>query len=152
MHIGQREVLGNFYAGMPCSLCYFCTTFLYYFIGNDHVSAQSLLESLWAYEEWKREKLIDSDADFVARAEDLRRRTSDRTVPGSSSAVENSPAQSVSNSGGREDNLCVVCMSASRGVVLMPCGHLAVCQSCYGRLQQCPICRSVIRGAIRSYL
>ena len=54
--------------------------------------------------------------------------------------------------GSAQESVCVVCMSAARSVVLIPCGHLAVCQSCYGRLQQCPVCRSVIRGAIRSYM
>ena len=34
-------------------------------IGNDFPSAQHLLESLWAYEEWKTENHIESDTEFV---------------------------------------------------------------------------------------
>ena len=43
-------------------------------IGNDFTSAQQLLETLWAYKEWKNEKHIDSDADFLAITNELRRR------------------------------------------------------------------------------
>ena len=124
-------------------------------IGNDFASAQQLLESLWAYEDWKSEKHIESDADFVARAEELRRHLADSaaTIPLATSATPVSPASaSAQQTGAAQDSACVVCMCAARSVVLIPCGHLAVCQSCYERLQQCPMCRSMIRGAIRSYM
>ena len=122
-----------------------------FYEGNDHQSAQQLLETLWAYEEWKSDKKIDSDADFVARAGELRRhRTDNNPPPEPSQTIGPSATQpAASNS---EESICVVCMSAPRSIVLIPCGHLAVCQSCYTRLQQCPVCRSVIRGAIRSYI
>lgn len=124
---------------------------------------QQLLESIWAYEEWKCEKRIESDLDFVARAEELRRQRlndKDRVEPNTSATPEERTRTQTgsANAGGAGDespenseSVCVVCMSAARAVVLMPCGHLAVCQSCYVRLQQCPVCRTVIRGAIRSY-
>ena len=124
--------------------------------GNDFPYAQQLLECLWAYEEWKSEKHIDSDADFVARAEELRRHAADNLVATSNSSTTDgepvviAPANT-QQTGSAQENVCVVCMSAARSVVLIPCGHLAVCQSCYSRLQQCPVCRSVIRGALRSY-
>ena len=127
--------------------------------GNDFPYAQQLLECLWAYEEWKSEKHIDSDADFVARAEELRRHVADNlmatTSTGSTTGGEPLVVIAPTNTqqtGSAQESICVVCMSAPRTVVLIPCGHLAVCQSCYGRLQQCPVCRSVIRGAIRSYM
>ena len=124
-------------------------------IGNDFTSAQQLLESLWAYEEWKNEKHIDSDADFVARAEELRRHFTESALATSSTttpATGDASSTLTQQTSAAQESVCVVCMSAARSVVLIPCGHLAVCQSCYGRLQQCPICRSVIRGAIRSYI
>ena len=133
------------------------TLYLYvvFTIGNDFTSAQQLLESLWAYEEWKNEKHIDSDADFVARAEELRRHFTESALATSSAttpATDDAASTATQQTGAAQDSVCVVCMSAARTVVLIPCGHLAACQSCYGRLQQCPICRSVIRGAIRSYI
>jgi hypothetical protein len=123
--------------------------------GNDFTSAQQLLESLWAYEDWKKEQHIESDADFVVRADQLRRQLADNEVtsPSTTSFTSGEPAfESTQQTGAAQDSACVVCMCAARSVVLIPCGHLAVCQSCYVRLQQCPICRSAIRGAIRSYM
>ena len=127
------------------------------FAGNDFPYAQQLLECLWAYEEWKSEKHIDSDADFVARAAELRRHAADNLVATSSSSTTGGEPVVVARGNAQQtvsaqESVCVVCMSAARSVVLIPCGHLAVCQSCYGRLQQCPVCRSLIRGAIRSYM
>ena len=134
------------------SLCYIGTV---RFIGNDFTSAQQLLEALWAYEEWKSEQHIENDADFVARAEELRRHLADSAIATQSAAshTNGEPATaSTQQIGSAQESMCVVCMSTARSVVLIPCGHLAVCQSCYTRLQLCPICRSAIRGAIRSYV
>ena len=122
-----------------------------FFAGNDHRSAQQLLETLWAYEEWKSDKKIDSDADFVARAAELRRhRAIDNPPPEQSQTT--GPAATQPAASNPAKSICVVCMSAPRAVLLIPCGHLVVCQSCYSRLQQCPACRVMVRGAIRSFV
>ena len=48
---------------------------------------------------------------------------------------------------------CVVCMDRRPSVVLIPCGHLCVCQPCSSRLQQqCPICRAAVTQMIQTYL
>ena len=130
-----------------------CHSWTLHLAGDDFKSAQQLLESLWAYEEWKNEQHIESDADFVARAEQLRRHFADSaaTAPSATSPTTREPASaSAKQTDAAQDSVCVVCLCAARSVVLIPCGHFAVCQSCYNRLQQCPICRSVIRGSIRS--
>jgi len=41
---------------------------------------------------------------------------------------------------------CVVCCEAERSVLLVPCGHLVLCQSCWALMQkrkfmECPVCR-----------
>jgi chromosome segregation ATPase len=41
-------------------------------------------------------------------------------------------------------NTCVVCLDSVASVACVPCGHLALCETCTGRLrrwQQCPVCR-----------
>uniref|UniRef100_H3CI50 Cell growth regulator with ring finger domain 1 n=1 Tax=Tetraodon nigroviridis TaxID=99883 RepID=H3CI50_TETNG len=43
--------------------------------------------------------------------------------------------------GGRD---CVVCQSAAVSVVLLPCRHACVCDSCGARFQACPICRAAV--------
>jgi hypothetical protein len=93
--------------------------------------------------------------EFVDRAEELRRHLGDiaATTPLAVNSLNNgSSSSSAQNAGEAQKSSCVVCMCATRTVVFIPCGHYAVCQSCYLRLQQCPICRSVIRGGIRSYM
>ena len=119
--------------------------------GNDHQSAQQLIETLWAYEEWKSDKKIDSDIDFIVRAEELRRHRADSN-PTPEPFQTTGPAATQPAASNSEESICVMCTSAPRSIVLIPCGHLAVCQGCYSRLQQCPVCRSVIRGAIRSFI
>lgn len=39
---------------------------------------------------------------------------------------------------------CVVCQSAAVSVVLLPCRHACVCDSCGAHFQSCPICRAVV--------
>lgn len=47
------------------------------------------------------------------------------------------------------DCVCRVCYDKPFNVVLVPCGHLAVCSSCAERCKDCPICRRSIRGTVR---
>ena len=80
--------------------------------GSEYRSAQQLIECLWAYEDWMHEKKIERDADCVARAAALRARP-DPNVEGDA-----------------DQRVCTVCMTSERSFLLIPCGHLAVCQSC----------------------
>src|SRR5947209_582714 len=36
---------------------------------------------------------------------------------------------------------CVVCMDKEREICIKSCGHLAYCQECASKMQECPICR-----------
>lgn len=66
--------------------------------------------------------------------------------------VEQQLAEQLSNLGLNEDdldddnNMCVVCMEALRTIVLVPCGHLALCKSCCEAIiekpakKECPLC------------
>lgn len=56
----------------------------------------------------------------------------------------------------REKQLCVVCLSEARSVILLPCRHFALCTQCLGTLfqqqrQTCPMCRHTIYEAIPVY-
>lgn len=51
------------------------------------------------------------------------------------------------NSVGEEiQNVCVICFSEPRNCIIMDCGHVCCCYSCYQALVQrkCPICRQAI--------
>ena len=47
--------------------------------------------------------------------------------------------------------LCVVCASAERAVVLMPCRHHQLCDRCASLLSICPSCRSRISNRIKVF-
>ena len=50
---------------------------------------------------------------------------------------------------------CVICMDQRKNHVLVPCGHLCVCQACAERITEegetCPICRTAVREAVAVY-
>ncbi|XP_014217084.1 mitochondrial E3 ubiquitin protein ligase 1 [Copidosoma floridanum] len=52
-----------------------------------------------------------------------------------------------------EDQLCVVCRSNPREIVLIPCGHVCLCEDCSLDVStNCPICRNYISQKNAAYL
>lgn len=52
----------------------------------------------------------------------------------------------------KDARTCKICMDDECGVVFLPCGHLVACVLCAPGISQCPICRSPIKGFVRTYL
>lgn len=52
----------------------------------------------------------------------------------------------------QEERTCKVCTDKEVSVVFIPCGHLVVCKECAPSMAQCPICRSTIKGTVRTFL
>ena len=53
---------------------------------------------------------------------------------------------------GSSQTQCVVCLDQHASVVIVPCGHLCVCQLCSSRLQQqCPVCRAAAAQMIQTF-
>ncbi|XP_074160516.1 baculoviral IAP repeat-containing protein 2-like isoform X3 [Sminthopsis crassicaudata] len=52
----------------------------------------------------------------------------------------------------QEERTCKVCMDKEVSVVFIPCGHLVVCKECSPSLRKCPICRSTIKGTVRTFI
>lgn len=52
----------------------------------------------------------------------------------------------------QEERMCKVCMDNQVSIVFVPCGHLVVCLECAPSLTQCPICRTPIRGTVRTFM
>ncbi|XP_054294081.2 baculoviral IAP repeat-containing protein 3 isoform X2 [Pongo pygmaeus] len=52
----------------------------------------------------------------------------------------------------QEERTCKVCMDKEVSIVFIPCGHLVVCKDCAPSLRKCPICRSTIKGTVRTFL
>lgn len=49
-----------------------------------------------------------------------------------------------------EIDLCIVCVTSTRSVVLVPCGHLVLCSTCSQCVQACPVCRAAIEERFQS--
>lgn len=47
---------------------------------------------------------------------------------------------------------CVICLSAPKDTVLVPCGHFCVCSSCAANVPSCPMCRTVIQFRQKVFL
>ncbi|XP_019637555.1 PREDICTED: uncharacterized protein LOC109479927 [Branchiostoma belcheri] len=52
----------------------------------------------------------------------------------------------------REERMCKICMEEDAVIVFLPCGHLAVCQTCSATLHNCPICRKQIDRTVRAFM
>ena len=51
-----------------------------------------------------------------------------------------------------EAKTCKVCMENDVDTVFLPCGHLVSCNQCSPKLRKCPVCRTYIRGTVRTFL
>lgn len=52
----------------------------------------------------------------------------------------------------RQDGQCIVCMDEVATHVMVPCGHLALCQQCSGLTSsRCPLCRQPAERVIRVF-
>ncbi|XP_020710349.2 mitochondrial E3 ubiquitin protein ligase 1 [Athalia rosae] len=53
----------------------------------------------------------------------------------------------------REDQLCVVCCSNPREIILLSCGHVCLCEDCAeGIITHCPVCRAPISERAPAYI
>lgn len=55
----------------------------------------------------------------------------------------------------KEDEACVVCLTNPREVVVLDCGHIAICADCAEQLPQphkCPVCRESITRILPVYM
>lgn len=55
----------------------------------------------------------------------------------------------------REDKLCVICHDHFKCVILLPCRHFCLCQTCVDTIQEsnpiCPLCRHFVTDSLKVY-
>jgi RING finger protein 26 len=56
-----------------------------------------------------------------------------------------------------EHNSCCICKENPKSMLLLPCRHICLCEECgenfhNGRLENCPVCRQMIRDILRVYI
>ncbi|KAJ8011583.1 hypothetical protein DPEC_G00059760 [Dallia pectoralis] len=82
------------------------------------------------------------------------RREYDSLVAGGSVEETGSPTGATPGGAGEQEttlnNACVICLTQARSCVLLDCGHVCCCYSCYQALPQptCPICRQNINRVV----
>lgn len=90
----------------------------------------------------------------------LRRYWKDRTeqrlaeeLRQSLSASRRERRQRVRDTDLREDQLCVVCRTNPLEIILLPCGHVCLCEDCSDDItSDCPVCRSPIIQKAAAYI
>ena len=55
-----------------------------------------------------------------------------------------------------EETQCVVCFDAPKDHIIVPCGHMCVCEACAEQLTKtrtptCPVCRRAIRETVKVF-
>ena len=45
---------------------------------------------------------------------------------------------------------CKICLDEKVGITFVPCGHLVTCKNCSPKIRKCPLCRTFIRGTIKT--
>ena len=48
-------------------------------------------------------------------------------------------------------SMCVVCMDAPLEMVLIPCGHMCICEGCSRQIIACPMCRQTVEDALKVF-
>ncbi|XP_055373289.1 mitochondrial E3 ubiquitin protein ligase 1 [Condylostylus longicornis] len=52
-----------------------------------------------------------------------------------------------------EDQLCVVCSTNPKEVIILPCGHVCLCEDCSQKIKDnCPVCRSLINSRAAAFI
>ena len=74
------------------------------------------------------------------------------TTAGPSEAMQ---SQAPSNTNRPENKRCCVCLSEESTIVIIPCGHLCLCNLCGDKFldnrDKCPICRVKVSSKLRVY-
>ena len=76
---------------------------------------------------------------------------------GEGGATTSQPAAAAGETMHEDNNrwLCVVCLEAEKGVLLLPCSHMCMCTACTESImansKQCPVCRSAIAATHRTF-
>ena len=52
----------------------------------------------------------------------------------------------------RDERLCRICYDREANIVFVPCGHLATCGNCASAFSDCPVCRTPIQTAVKTFM
>ncbi|XP_076084119.1 baculoviral IAP repeat-containing protein 3-like isoform X2 [Mytilus galloprovincialis] len=52
----------------------------------------------------------------------------------------------------RDQRLCKICLELDASIAFLPCGHLVCCSDCAPAMRKCPICRTYVKGTVKTFL
>ncbi|XP_013390417.1 baculoviral IAP repeat-containing protein 2-like [Lingula anatina] len=132
-------------------------------IGDDFPSAVSLLDAILKIEDEMNRQTAQGAAAMAVIPQEAPGQQplvpALAEVPASvatqnTSQTQNSEIKSLleENKRLKEERICKICMDEEVSVVFLPCGHLVACVQCAPALRNCAICRTAIKGTVRSIL
>lgn len=77
---------------------------------------------------------------------------STQTQPGQTKESKDVESLKEENRRLKDSMLCKVCMDKDISTLFLPCSHLVCCDDCAPTLHECPICRTAIRGSVRTFI
>lgn len=89
---------------------------------------------------------------FVKRRQEEEETAKNETVKKNLTEDETMQSLIEDNTRLKEARQCKVCMDKTVDTVFLPCGHLITCNGCAERVKNCPMCRMLIRGTVRTFL
>ncbi|KAK3098075.1 hypothetical protein FSP39_015924 [Pinctada imbricata] len=115
--------------------------------GDDFPNAQELLNAVLNLEE--SPEAMNVEAQEEPSDDQL---GSPTAGPSSGTPFSSNQALEEENRKLKEQKTCKICMDEDVGVVFLPCGHLCSCVNCAPAIVHCPICRTPIKGSVRTYI
>lgn len=113
--------------------------------------------SMLAYIIWKHMKKYLEERKSKLEFETIRRNLAEarrvQSKPSHSSAQQETEEEDDQDQE-REEDTCVVCLTNPRQVIVLNCGHFAMCVDCAELLpipKKCPVCRSDVERVIPIY-
>ncbi|XP_046395416.1 mitochondrial E3 ubiquitin protein ligase 1-like isoform X2 [Ischnura elegans] len=104
--------------------------------------------SCWIAFKWVRAKKEKLDQDERKRQRELERRQRRRLAREGNSSGRRDKSDEL-----EEAQLCVVCRENPKELILMPCGHVCLCEDCYESISnKCPVCRAEVEKVSAAYI
>jgi hypothetical protein len=85
-------------------------------------------------------ELINKETKAQQEAKSQGNQIPSRDLPSSSSKSELFPSDQYD---------CIVCLSAPKDLILLPCRHLCICSVCFKNVEKCPLCREKIQDYLK---
>ncbi|KAH3738027.1 baculoviral IAP repeat-containing protein 7-B-like [Dreissena polymorpha] len=94
-----------------------------------------------------------SELNQLLDAVEALRRQQDHVYPPSGEGLLSGPSSSTEDELRKmqESLQCKICMERQVALTFLPCGHFVTCEECGSKVHRCPMCRTSIRGTVKTF-